>query len=283
MIGPARWAALTAVAAIGCAARPPSPVLVEARRAIAEARSSPAAARALDELREAEDALERAEAAVARGRREAPSEAYVARRKAERAYVAGRYAADLELLARAREHVARLHELADRRQAERREAEKREREEAAARRRGFEAFEAEVEKAGGPDATMRVEPDGPVVDIAAKFLFKPGLTELSERGVLRLGALLEAVRTAPLVRVSVRVTDSSGGVGANAAALARRRAAKLRDAFVEQGVPPDLVTAEGVQGEGRHVRIAFVEERAAPRAPTPTAVGASAGGGDAAR
>jgi outer membrane protein OmpA-like peptidoglycan-associated protein len=258
------WIALGAAALVGCAARPPVPALVDARVAIGAARSSPYAGKALDELREAEDALDRAEASSASARGDAVADAYVARRKAERAAIAGQIAADLELLGQAREEVGRLRAAVDRLEAERAARRKRDREDAIARRRGLEALQGDLERACGEGADLHVEAEGPVLEIAAKYLFKPGLTELSERGEQRFAAILAAVRAAPLVRVAIVVTDSSGGVGANAGALARRRAARLRDAFVEQGVPPDLVTAEGREGEARHVHLGFVEERAAP-------------------
>jgi hypothetical protein len=95
--------------ACGCAATSvPSRELVAARTEVARARWSPLAERALPELVEAEAALEEAEAEarVHPGSAAAEDVAYVARRKAERARIAGLYAADLEALHRARASVA---------------------------------------------------------------------------------------------------------------------------------------------------------------------------------
>jgi outer membrane protein OmpA-like peptidoglycan-associated protein len=261
------------LAASGCAARVASPELVAAREAIVAARTSPSAGKALDELREAEDALDRLEQIASFAPpEELAAEAYVARRKAERAQIAGQYGADVEALARARESVVRLRQNLERRDVQRRDATHRAVVEERDRKQGFEVFQADVDRARDNAGELHREAEGPVLELPAKFLFKPGLTELSEHGARRLEAVLDAVHAAPLLKVVVRVVDSSGGIGATAALLAKRRAAKLRDAFVERGVPADLVLAEGQEGKERHVRIAFIEQHAVPALGAPAAV-----------
>jgi len=105
-----RWIFAAALGLAGCGgAAVPSPELAAARVEVSRARWSPLAERALPELAEAEEALAQAEAEHLQrpGSAAERDAAYVARRKAERARISGLYAADLEVLHRARCSVER--------------------------------------------------------------------------------------------------------------------------------------------------------------------------------
>ncbi len=263
--------ALSLLLCAGCASSPrPPPDLAAARAELRRARIATGHrgptggaedAWSGTELREAEEAMREAElfARELAGRPEAYDAAYVARRRAERARIAAVHAADLEALDDARRAAARIRQnLARRQDALREEAERRERvrrEHAAA----AEALWAGLEDTQGSSGELFRDGAAIVLSIPADLVFWWRTSHLQPSVASRLDGIAAAIAAGPRVRVLVRVFDDKGSLGEDAPSVARRRAARVRDAFVARGLAPDAVAVEGEAGPERSVELVITE------------------------
>lgn len=267
----ALWACILAGSALGCASAPTPPPadLLAARAALRRAELSSSAELALPDLREAKDALADAEDAhrASPGADASFDAAYLARRKAERARIAGLYAADLEALETARRTAARLRVNLDRRDAA---AETREREaveEERERERARAELATALEDWKGKDGEVRHDEDEIVLVLPAASFFELGTTKLRGACKQRVTAFVEAFRDGPPARIIIRVTADAGGKGTDPALFAKRRAALLRDTLIQRGIGLDLIDIEGQHGDSATVELVLREvPMAAPTA-----------------
>jgi outer membrane protein OmpA-like peptidoglycan-associated protein len=261
-----RTTLLLALAAVGgCATtRPASSVvprdLVEARAAASRASASPNANMACDELREAELALEAAEAA----QRDDPEAgatrdlAYLALRKAERARIAGIYAAELQALENARAAVTRLQVNLGRREAAVEENQRQLESMLEAKERAIGRLERSLADASGPTGALRRDGTGYVVVIPSEAFFEWRQTRLRPRAGAQLDAIAGALTAAEGQRVVIAVSADSAGErfdrGLDAPGLAKRQAERIRDQLRARGVEA-VVEARGEKGAAASVEI----------------------------
>ena len=217
----------------GCASAPllPPRELLLAQRALARAEDGPFASLAPEEIADAEAALTAAERAHERRSASAADDAYVAWRAAERAFLAGRYAAAREALFKARRAARHLAEDLDRRAsffasiARRRAAQARA---MAERRRETLAVLRRAEAAG---ATVLDRPDAIVVRFSIESLFLPGTSLFRDGGEDRLAALCHALAAAPPCELRLAIVDDVEGFRTAPAALATRRYDRVEGAI----------------------------------------------------
>jgi hypothetical protein len=213
----------------GCASAPrlPPPELVLAQRALARVEDGPFASFAGEEIVEAEALLTAAERAHERGSPSAGDDAYVAWRAAERAFIAGRYAAAREALFKARRAARHLADDVDRRASFFASL---------ARRRAAKAALVAERRRAMLDALRRVEPAGAfvapgpdaiVVRFSTEGLFLRGTSLFRDGGEDRLGALCEALAGAPPFELRLAIVDDVEGFHTAPLTLASRRYARV--------------------------------------------------------
>jgi flagellar motor protein MotB len=258
-------AALFLAALSGCASGPFLPKeLVDARVAMKRARQSPMADRAPVPLAEAEDALAEAEYQAFKepGRQEARDLAYVARRKAERARIAGLHEADLEALKGARSSVARLQENLARRSSSQAELARRLHEEHRTREAQRARLTEELANLGAAASLVERRPGGALIRIDWEQLFYRGSSMLRPGAKARIAAIAGAIRSGPPCQVRIQVLDDQEPIGlSDKRTLAQRREKRLRDALVARGVAPEVfLPAERVTKVGTSVDVVLTEQ-----------------------
>jgi hypothetical protein len=233
---------LTLAGAPGCAAALlPAVDLGPARREVARAEASPFAELAPEALDEARRALAEAEAEP-RGA-SAGDRAYVAQRLGERAWIAGRYAADRQALLAARGAAARLEALIERRAREARDLADRRRAEAEARAALVLIHRAALEAAGRGEGQLVARPDGTVLRLSVGEVFLPGTSLLCAGGEARLARIAAALRDGPPCFVQLDVLDDVEGFKMNNVVLHRRRLERVHATLRALGVPADWFLA----------------------------------------
>lgn len=252
----------------GCAASGPSQELLGARQALDRAVANPDASYAPRELRAAQQSLLRAEQAEQReGRsRAAIEQAYEAKRAAERARIASRAARDREALATAERRVERLRlNVARAKEAER----ERRRRVAELDVQRAERRQARAEALEELAAIVHIERDGArtTFSFQAAEIFERDGAGLTQDAMIRLRTMLGAMRRGPASTVLVEVTASRGDApGTNDYALAKRRAARLREILLAMGLPFEDIGVAYRAGSASVVRLTF---RDRPEAPPP--------------
>jgi outer membrane protein OmpA-like peptidoglycan-associated protein len=234
-------AALT-LAAAACGAATPSKELVNARQAYNTASTSRAAEYTPASVLSARQALQRAE----REHKEDPgsdlerSYAYVAQRRAELAMTEGDAAWERAQRQRSEAELARLQqENSDRTQAELQASQE--------RVQTLEQQKAELEALGRVKEDQR----GTVLTLSGQVLFATGKSELLPASRQSLTKLAEMVSSGDRHLTIEGYTDSRGSTESNRR-LSMERAEAVRDFLVQQGVPPDRLTAVGM-GEDQPV------------------------------
>jgi outer membrane protein OmpA-like peptidoglycan-associated protein len=231
----------------GCASTPgPTRELLDARSALERARKSALARLAREELQEAAIALAQAEEAQRQspGGPWARDSAYIAARLAERARVAAIVAADRETLASAELSLERLRANLDRRtqdarvRAERLEQAKR------TRRIERQTLEDELEKAKGYRAELERQGEGTItLRVSTRRIFVENEALLLPQGRLRLKRIAAALLAGPPARVQIVVVDNEIGRTPGAERLTRLRAARIRQALENEGIPSEAIAA----------------------------------------
>ena len=239
---------LLALALAGCAAQESLPPrdLVAATHALAVAQASPYADAATEELADAEallTAAERDQALRPTSFRAADS-AYLARRAAELARLAGVYAADREALDKARSAAENLRAALVRRDALIAAVERRREDDTQARAALHRAHLRALETARGLDAEIVERPDGLVFRLSVEQTFLPGTSLLRTGADDRLASLARALASAPRpLEIRLQVLDDLPGAGTGAALLAARRLQRLHDVLRRRGVPAGVFLA----------------------------------------
>lgn len=227
----------------GCAlpvAGPPRD-LVDAARTLARAEASPFAAEARREIAEAEEALTSAEQAqrARPGSQAAADDAYVALRMAEKAVIAGRYAAERTALEKARAMAERLSADLERRDAffagmaRRRAAEEK------AQQAIREIHRKALARVRWAAVAIEEQPSAILFRLSAETLFLPGTSLLRDGGEARLAALAAALRTSPPCLVRLQIQDDVEGFHTGPALLAERRRNRVHDVLCAYGVAED--------------------------------------------
>jgi outer membrane protein OmpA-like peptidoglycan-associated protein len=225
----------------GCAlpALPRSGDLVDATRVLARAEASPLAESASEDLADAEAALSAAERdhEAHPGSVRAAESAYVALRVAERARLAGVYAADREALARARGAARHLREALARREALAALVARHQAAEARAQADLRKAHRDALEAARGPSAQLLERPDALVFRLSVEETFIHGTSLLRSGAEDRLAALARALLAAPPVAVRLQILDDLEGFRTGCTLLAARRLRRVHDTLRAHGVP----------------------------------------------
>lgn len=184
-----------------------------------------------------------AERAEAAGSRTAKAQAYVARRKAEQARIEGLIALEKEATANARDASARLRRNLERR-AEAADVEVRRREEEARRQEAARpVLLRALEDAHGGRGELSWDAEMIRLRLPSEAVFQSYLPFLQRGADKRLAAIAEAIRTGPPCAVWIRVLDDVEGLTMDRRHLARRRAARIREALMEHGVPAEYFFA----------------------------------------
>jgi hypothetical protein len=234
----------------GCVRAAVSEDLLQARDAAERARRSPTAQSASLTLYQAEVALAEAERAEEAGSRMAKAQAYVARRKAEQARIEGLYAAQKEAAAGARAAIERLRRNLARR-AEAADVDVRRREEEARRHEAARpVLRQALEKAHGGRGELSWDQEMIRLRLPSEAVFQSYLPFLQRGADKRLAAIAEAIRTGPPCAVWIRVLDDVEGLTMDRRRLARRRAARIREALMEHGVPAEYFFAHPQPSSG---------------------------------
>ena len=257
---------------LGCARRVATPCaeLLEARSAVGRAEASSTVSFAEEALQHSRADLARAERAqLADPGSEAARElAIEAVRRAEIARVEGMLESDRRALDLARRRVDRLRGLIDRRAVEQRlEAEQSaEHERLRLERRGERARSLEaLIHAYGSRWKLSAADDGFTIEVPVFDLFLYARPLLIPRGAPRLARIAAAVAGGPASSVHVDVTCADEGTE-DARGLAKRRATRIREALVAQGVDAAAIDVAFERGKVSRVTIAAVE-RPLVRAP----------------
>lgn len=233
------WLALAGAAGCATVTPPPRPDSAAARAQILVLAQDHLADDAGDAWTDAEEALAAAERAT--GTPRANDAAYVALRKAARARLAALHARERQALEQARAEVRRLGDDDARREAFFTDLARRREADAAALVLATRARRRALDGAGASDPDSAVVPSagGIVFRTAAEALFLPGTSLLRDGAEPRLSALASALRRPPACEVRVQVLDDVDGRRTGAARLAARRSARVHDALLAHGVPPD--------------------------------------------
>lgn len=253
----------------GCAARRPavSPELREARVEIERARASPLAGRALDDLRDADLAMARAE----REAREsgvqnatARDSAYVAGRMAEKARLAGLYAAEVEAFDSAARSVDQL-----RTNLPRKFAADEERARIANAITPRAEFLMELARAGADlGEVLTLDEDTTLLLANGSQLFAPGSSAFLPFAEPRLRALAQVIRHGPPHTVRVQVMDELAGWHADPWDVSAARVARLRRMLIAGGVAPESIDPSTKGALGRtEVEFPLADKRDAGASP----------------
>lgn len=235
------WALGVVVASAGCvpAASMVPGDLVLAQRALGRAADSAFADRAAEEIAEAEVALDLAEReqAMRPGSARAAEDAYVARRAAEKAWVAGRCAAAREALLRARRAASHLAADLARREAFFASLSRRRAALAEARAEQRRALLSSVVGARAAGARILERADAIVVRFSVEQIFLHGTSLLRDGAEERLDRLAACLAKAPPSELQLAIVDDVEGFRTRPRALASRRHERLREALSARGVP----------------------------------------------
>jgi outer membrane protein OmpA-like peptidoglycan-associated protein len=249
--------------AVGCAATPPPPELLDARSAYIRAEAGPAAQLKPDSLHEAKVALDKAERAYADDPKDQRTRdiAYLAVRSAELAEVEGREAKSQQDKARAEKELAGLTQtqLSSARQqlasasdrlsgTEQQLANERAMREAAEKR----AREAMERLASTAAAAVKQESRGTVITIPGSVLFASGKSTVLPTAQAKLNAVADALKDQADHDIIVEGHTDAQGSDASNMELSQSRAQTVRDYLVSRGVPANRIRAQGV-GEARPV------------------------------
>lgn len=251
-----RSAALAlAVAAAGCAARPPSQELVAARAAYEDARRGPAASLAPDSLLAAKQALDKAEAEHADDAQSAEEKhfAYIAERVANLADSHGKIALHQREGMLAAQEVSRLQD--ERRRMAEREAEEAQSEltagrvelqgERAARLAAEQKLRAALQSLE-EIAQIKEEARGMVITLNGSVLFATDKSELLPSAKTRLDEVAQALQDLrPGQTIVVEGHTDSVGADDYNQKLSQARATSVRDYLVSRGVSQSIISAVG--------------------------------------
>jgi outer membrane protein OmpA-like peptidoglycan-associated protein len=251
--------ALLASYAVGCAATPPPPELVDARAAYIRAESGPAALLKPDSLHVAKAALDEAEKSYADdpGAAKTRDLSYVAVRRAELAEVEARNAKAAQDKSRAEKELVGLTEvqLSHTRQQLASASERltgteqllamRE----ATDKRAQEAIDKVSASAAG---SVMKDARGTVITIPGSVLFASGKTALLAGAQAKLNTVASALKEQAERGIVVEVHTDSQGTEASNLELSQGRAQHVRDYLVAHGVPANRIRAQGL-GESQPI------------------------------
>jgi outer membrane protein OmpA-like peptidoglycan-associated protein len=130
--------------------------------------------------------------------------------------------------------------------------------------RAIEASLAEARETIARIATVRDDDRGMVITLPGEVLFKTGKYDLKPAAMAKLAQIAGALAGKEQRIVVYGYTDDVG-THANNMALSWNRARSVRDYLVSQGIPQDLVTAEGKGPDEPVADNASVEGRAQNR------------------
>jgi outer membrane protein OmpA-like peptidoglycan-associated protein len=247
---PALLALILGALSAGCVREATSKDLLHAEDAVERARRSPTAERAKLALYQAEVALAEAKREAEAGSRMAKAQAYVARRRAERASIEGLYAAEKEAIVMAHAAIARLRLNLERRADAAVEEDRRLEEEARRSEAARPALQRALEKARGGRGELTGDAEMIRLRLPSEILFESYMPVLQRGADRRLAAIAEAIRMGPPCAVWIRVLDDVDGLTMDRRLLSRRRAARIREALMEHGVPADYFFAHPEPAEG---------------------------------
>ncbi|MFT3768689.1 MAG: hypothetical protein QM820_24850 [Minicystis sp.] len=247
----------------GCAVAPlPPPELLDAQRVLARAAASPFAPEAAAEITAAEALLTQAEREheAHPGSARAADGAYVALRAAEKAVIAGRYAADRIALEKARGAAFRLAADLERRDAFLASLARRHAAQAAAQAALREAHRGALERARGPMTQIVERPDALVFRLSPDELFLPGTSLLRDGAEPRLAALCHCLGERPPYAVRLAILCDVEGFKTAPAILAARRLARVQEALRAHGVPEEaFLPPERHPPPGTQIDVMIVE------------------------
>jgi outer membrane protein OmpA-like peptidoglycan-associated protein len=224
--------------------------LHHARVAMERARRSPTAAQAKLELYEAEFALAKAERDQQAGDSMAKVEAYVAQRMADRARLAGLFAADQEAELRARVEASRIQRNIARRIDAAQDRAQRTEQEARKQEAERPVMLRALDQARGGRGELRWNTTRIQLRLPTEILFQSWMPVLKRGADEQLQAIASAIRAGPPCEISIRVLDDVEGRTMDRRLLSRRRAARLREVLLAHGVPAEAFFAHPDQAHG---------------------------------